>query len=173
MADWPFARYHKPSISSLSPEAVPGSSLSAVPASAAWPSANLAIYVPFMLAAPYLVQRLWWANGATVAGNVDCGVYTGDGTQLFHTGATAQATINVVQSVSNGPTLLLPGAYYMALSASSGSATFFRLAPAAARLQAMGLAQQATAEPLPATFTLASMAQTYIPVFGITSSTVI
>ncbi len=39
--------------------------------------------------------------------------------------------------------------------------------------QMAGQAQQATAHPLPATFTLAALATVYVPLFGIASQTVI
>lgn len=175
--DYPFARYHKPTIGSLSLEAA-GMSLKASAAgnllSGAYPTANLAIYVPFALAAPYLVQKFWWCNGSAVAGNVDCGIYTGDGTLLANAGSTAQAGTSTLQSVAIGtPFLLLPGSYYMALSCSSVSAAFLRAQPVAALCKQMGLAQQATAVPLPATFTLATAANAYLPLFGIASASVI
>jgi hypothetical protein len=35
------------------------------PATAAYPTANKAFFVPFVLTAPYTIKTLWWANGTT------------------------------------------------------------------------------------------------------------
>lgn len=181
MSDFPHARFHKPVISSVSTETPLSGTYVALGGAAptgsgAYPTANLAMYVPFQIWTPYLVRRVWWANGTTtIAGNVDVGVYAQDGTRLFSAGATAQATASINQSVALGtPSLLSPGSYYMAFSSSSNTATFFRLSVSVARVgQMFGLAQEATANPLPATFTQAAFAQTIVPVFGIASATVI
>lgn len=177
MSDFPAARFHKPVLSSISVESI-GSILRgdgvAAPASAVWPAANRAIFVPIAIAAPYPVRKLWWANGTAVAGNVDCGIYSADGTRLISAGATAQAGTSAIQSVTLGtPFLLLPGLYYLALAFSSASGTAIRVASGTLAPQMAGCAQMATAEPLPATATFASIASSYIPIFGIASSPVI
>lgn len=176
MSDFPAARFHKPVISSHSIESLGGALRAnsvSVPASASWPATSRAIYVPFTIAAPYLVQKFWWANGSAVAGNCDCGIYTADGTLIANTGATAQAGTTTIQSVALGtPLLLLPASYYMAL-ANSSTGNVFRSSPAVAACQMFGMAQQASAEPLPATATFATIATAYLPLFGIASATVI
>ncbi len=181
MADFPAARYQLPVISAHGTDSA-GMTLAcfngtavALGGSAVWPTANLALYMPMRIVAPYLVKTLWWANGATVTGNVDCGVYTGEGTLLFNAGSTAQATINTIQKVSLGTAVLLvPGTYYLALNSSSGSATFQRTALTAQVALAAGQAQQAVgAVTLPATATFAATAQAYQPFFGIANATVI
>lgn len=175
--DWPTFAPQKPVVSIISGESVglPTSVLGgATPASAVWPSANLAIFVPFALRVPYLVKTLWWANGAAVAGNVDCGIYTDGGALLTSAGSTAQAGTNVIQSVALAtPVLLEPMSGYIALSASSTSAAFFRYATNARQGPLMGFAQQASAVPLPASFTLASYSNAYVPLFGFARATVI
>lgn len=144
------------------------SAAAVVPASAVWPSANLGIYVPFALPRTMTVLKLWWLNGATVAGNVDVGIYDAALNKVIASGATAQATINVLQAVDIADTVLPgPANYYMALSASLGTATFFRTTPVIEALKAMGCAQQASAHPLPASLTLAAIAQAYLPIFGL------
>lgn len=85
-------------------------------ASAAWPSANLAILVPFRLPAPLLVQRLFLLNGATASGNVDIGIYDVAGTRLLSTGSTAQSGTSAVQSVDVTDTPLAAGVFYLALA---------------------------------------------------------
>ena len=179
MSDFPVADFHKPVIASTSAEAIGcmfAIGVNGVGASAVWPAANRAIYVPFALSAPYLVNKVWWANGATVGnGTADCGVYSSDGTKLLSSGTTTTASASTIQSVTLGSTFLLtPDSYYMALVLSSASDTIWRNSnAAAAALQMVGMAQQASASPLPATFTLASVASAYMPLFGIASSTVI
>lgn len=171
-------RRHKPVICQISIEALGtayGCEAGGAPGSAVWPAANRAIFVPFALAGQYPVVKVWWANGAAVAGNVDCGVYSVDGTLLLSAGSTAQAGTSIVQSVTLGtPVLLEAGSYYMALAASSASAQFLRQPNATiAGMQLCGMAQQASALPLPATFTLATVASQYVPFFGIASALVI
>lgn len=175
--DFPGATMLKPvigtgSVQSLGPQMAARLGSATTPASAAWPTNNLAIFVPLVLPVPYFVRKVWWANGSAASGNVDCGVYTEGGALLLSCGSTAQGTINVVQSVTLGtPVLLEPGSYYMALVLSSTSGRTIRWQPStASQGQLLGLAQQATALPLPASFTLASYAQTYIPLFGIARS---
>lgn len=178
--DFPSDHFHKPVICSMSAEAVGinfGNETAAITGAGgftAWPVANMAFFVPFVIMAPYLVRTLWWHNGASVTGNVDCGVYTAGGTLLLSAGSTAQSGISQPQKVALGtPFLLGPGSYYMALAASSASALIARAAPPALSGQMMGLAQQASALPLPATATPASISNTCLPIFGIARATVI
>lgn len=169
--DFPSVVPARPVISTVNEWSAIGFLQRVAQASAAWASANRAVYMPFTLSTSYLVQRLWWANGSAVAGNVDCGIYTSDGVRLVSTGSTAQAGTSVVQSVSITPLLLTPGRYYMGLAASSTSATFLSdtvfLVPGL-----VGLAQEASALPLPAQATFAATTGR-LYVCGITSRTVI
>lgn len=175
MSDFPAWRYHKPIISTMSKESLRLSHVArasaAAPASTAWGTTNLAIYVPFSVAAPYLVRKCWWLNGTTANGNVDCGVYTWGGARLLSAGATAQAGTSVVQSAapSGGSMLLMPGSYFMALALSSATGTIFARTLGSARAGAiLGMAEQTTAEPLPATATFATFStQQMLPIFGL------
>lgn len=173
--DWPSDRYHKNVISSWSIESM-GTGISAAkltPGSATYPSANMAVFMPFAIAGPYLVRKVYWANGTAVAGNVDVGVYSWDGTRLFSAGSTAQAGTTAIQSVDITDYLLTPGSYYLALACSSLAATFFRISPGTSMVQSWGMANQAAALPLPATATFATAAQPFVALFGITSGTVL
>jgi hypothetical protein len=178
MGDFPGGRIHPPVISTFATEML-GGNLAAgglgTPASAAWPGANLAIFYPFCLAGFYLVRKLWWANGATATGNVDAGIYTIGGARLTSTGSTAQAGTSVVQSVTLGtPLLLASGSYYMALAASSASATFLRHSIGARALNRFGMAEQtASAFPLPDPITPITMTDTTVALCGIARATVI
>lgn len=143
-------------------------------ASAVWPAANRAIYIPFELDRAMLVTQMYCQNGATTAGNVDVGIYAGDGTRRVSSGSTAQSGTNAVQTFDITDTWLGPGVYYMALASDSGSATFFRLAHGAPNdWLVWGGLQQAAAFPLPATATFAVNTTIYLPAFGLTGQAVI
>lgn len=137
-------------------------------AAGVWPSQNLALFFPFFVARPMSVVKGFWFNGATVANNVDLGVYSEDGVLLGSTGSVVQATVSALQSAAMTAGLAIgPGVFYLALVSDSTTATFFRATPTALNLIPSGAAQVADAVPLSATVTLASMAQAYVPVFGI------
>jgi len=195
MGDFPAAnRFHLPVLSVVSREfGTFGAGFSLLVVSrvmtaagaGAWPNANEAVYVPFVIAAPYLVRTLWWYNGGTAAGNVDIGIYTAGGTLLANAGSTAMSGTQVVQAVSLGtPLLLAPGTYYLGLVSSSATAVFRGMSSATGTLQAWdtdvlrgaGVVQQASAGiPIPATMTPAKLTNwgtsttNLLPIFGISS----
>jgi hypothetical protein len=151
-----------------------GSSFSSLvsSASAAWPTTDLAIYVPFTIEMPSLAVRLAWYNGATSSGNVDCGIYSKDGTRLVSAGATGQGTINVPQLVTISY-MLRPGQYYMALWMHTGG-TMFRVAPLLASYQACsGMLEEVVTSVLPAVWTPVTSTTLYVPVFGVGFRTLI
>lgn len=178
MADFPASAVNRLTISPWSQEAIGVTGrligMSAAPSSATWPFANRAIFVPFVLAAPFAVTKVWWANGATASANIDCGLYTIGGTLLGSIGSTVQAGTSVVQSAALS-LLLQPGSYYMALALSATTGTVLRSAGLTASLGApiVGQAQQISAFPLPATATFGSINTAFLPLFGITSASVI
>jgi hypothetical protein len=136
--------------------------------SQAWAlGANKILYIPVLLEQPMQVSEVWWLNGGTVSGNVDCGVYTDNGIRLGNAGTTAQAGPSTNQSVSTN--FLVPrGIVYMALAVSSATATFFALA-AAGDPDWMGfMLEQSAAPPLPTTATFATTTAGYVPNFGFT-----
>lgn len=142
----------------------------ATPASAVWPTANTAIYVPLNLPTGYLVKRLWCLNGGTAAGNIDIGIYDAAGNRLTSSGAVAQAGTNAIQHFDITDYLLAPGSYYMAMSCSLGTATVWKSTGQSATFVGIaGCLSQASAHPLPATATFASAIIT-IPFFGITNT---
>jgi hypothetical protein len=133
-------------------------------ASAVWPTANLAIYVPFTLAIPGRVRQLGLFNGTVVSGNFDVGIYRYDGTRLISTGSTAQAGTSALQFVAAALDLP-PGRYYLGLALDNITATVFRQSQwTAAMLEALGVGQQASAFPLPATMTPVAPTNTNLPV---------
>lgn len=123
-------------------------------ASTAWPTANKAIYVPFILHRPQTLYQVGWWNGtAAQAGTREVGIYLPDGTKVISGSATA-ATSDFLQTVDVTDTIVQPGLYFMGMS-DSGTATVWAYAPAAPLAAAMGVLTQVTASPLPATATMA------------------
>lgn len=133
----------------------------------AWPSANLAIYVPVIVRHRVVVTGLWYANGATATGNYDIGLYDAAGAALLRKGTTAKPTTIAEIVWDCTDTTIGPGVYYLALASDSGTDTFARASPAAPILAAMGVLSEASGFVLPATATFA-VPQTlaYIPVVG-------
>ncbi len=141
-------------------------------ASTAWPTANLAIYVPFEIAHEFLIQVLYWVNGGTVGtDSVDVAVYTEAGVRVINGGGTLSAGASIVQQVDVADTLIQPGRYWMGMACSGTTATFLASAPAAAILRAAGVTQQATAYTLPDPMVPAAMASAYFPMFGLATRT--
>jgi hypothetical protein len=141
----------------------------AAPAAATW-VANTAVYIPFRITFPYLVQRMFWINGPTVTTtNVDCGVYNVDGSLLCSTGSVAMGTASALQyQAPTVVTLLLPGRYYLAWTCSNTTTRAFATTLAVADGQMIGIQQQATALPLPASMTPAAYSLGFVQFCGIT-----
>jgi hypothetical protein len=143
------------------------------PGSTAHPAANLAIYVPFVLAAPANIQSVMWNNGATVGGNIDVGVYDEAGARLVSLGSTARGTVStVITTTTLTDTVVGAGRYYMAFLCDS-TANIIAWVPAAGICEALGVLEQAVGAatlPNPATFAVTTRA--YIPQFGIYAQTI-
>lgn len=138
-----------------------------------WPSANLAVFVPWLLAVPWTARQMFWFNGSAVAGNLDIGIYDSTGTRKVSKGTTAQATTNTMQIADITDTLLTPGLYYLSMSSDTSGVTqkvgSVTLAQAAFG-SVCGIFQAATAFVLPSSVTFASYAQTVVPLIGVTGS---
>ena len=137
-------------------------------ASGAWPSANRALYVPFRIERPTTAYTMVTLNGTAENGTTYVGIYTSSFTSLV--------TANALQSGTTAPqvfditdTGLVPGLYYMALMSTSGTATFWRSTANLLYLRGQGMAQEATGGSLPATATFAAPANSYLPLFLITT----
>jgi hypothetical protein len=129
--------------------------------------ANKILYIPVLLEQSMQITEVWWQNGTTVSGNVDCGVYTDNGIRLGNAGTTVQAGISAVQSVSTS--FLAPrGVLYMALAVSSGTATFYALADVGHPDWIGFMLEQSAAPPLPTSAIFATAAGGYLPAFGFT-----
>jgi hypothetical protein len=143
-------------------------------ASGSWPSANLAIYIPFTLSEEITAVKMFTLNGTSAANNLDIGIYDEAFTRLVSSGSTAQSGTNALQIFDITDTILGPGRYYMALASSGSSATFLRIFGSnSIELSQLGVAQQASAFALPANGTPAALSNTYIPVFGLTTRVVV
>lgn len=134
------------------------------PASAAWPTAAKAFYIPFALDRAVTLFRVGWHNGsAAQSGTREVGVYSAAGVKII-SGSATPATINVVQFVDVTDTILGPGVYYMAMM-DAGVITTVAWAPVVPQVALMGVYTQTSASPLPSTATFAvDNAVTFLPI---------
>jgi hypothetical protein len=150
----------------------------ATPASAAWPTANLAIFVPYYLRAGITARQIYWSNGATVTAltSVECAVYDESGTnKLITSGVVTQAGTSVPQAVTITNGLYLPrGRYWIGLVCGNNTSTFLRYtngAAVTAMQKLLGTSEQTLGgTALPAAITFGSPVNAYIPVIGLTQS---
>lgn len=165
-------------VTTMSKESI-GAELAAVTqalAGAVW-TANLVVYIPFILKSPCLVAQFMWLNGGVANGNTDVGVYTEDGqTKLGSTGATANAGTDVFQKV-NVTDFLLPAnqRLWLALGCDSATHEFQRTAVAIAAIDLFGVKQEPSGYSggLPATATFSTPTVAKTPMFGFTGQSVI
>lgn len=137
------------------------------PASTVWPAANDALFIPFTVKQPLVVKTLFSANGTAVSGNIDLGIYTKGGKRIVSSGSIAHAGTSVLQFYDFTDFILGQGLYYMALAVDNTTATFFRSNLSSSILQCVGVAKQASAFPLPATATFATVTANYLPLIGV------
>ena len=102
-------------------------------------------------------------NGSTASGNIDVGIYDLGGAKLVSIGSTAQAGTSAYQVFDITDTTLYPGQYYMAVAMDGTTGTLVRWSPGAQECRNLAMQQMASAFPLPATATFASVASSYIP----------
>ena len=137
--------------------------------SAAYPAANRALYIPFHLMQPITVRKLFVYNGATAAGNIDIGILDSAGTLQCSAGSTAQAGTSVLQEFDITDKLIGPGDFYFGVSKDDAVGTLFDNAPGFQVLRTVGMAQEASAFPLPATATFAQIATAFVPIVGLST----
>lgn len=139
-------------------------------ASTAWGTANLALYVPVTMDAPFTVRRFGWRNGATVAGTVDAGLLDAAGAKVLSTGAVSQSGTSALQVADVTDTDFPAGRYWLSISCSDATATLMALPlTGAVDGQWLGCAQQSSAHPLPSTATMAAFAASFVPWFGLST----
>lgn len=139
-------------------------------ASATWPTADKALFIPFRVAQPLDVVQFFLFNGATVSGNFDVGIYDIAGTKIVSKGSTAQSGANALQIADTTNVRIGPGLFYLAIVFNNTTATIRRFAPAALTTdmcKMIGMAQMDSAFPLPDTATFATVSQAFIPYFAI------
>lgn len=150
--------------------------VAAVPLSVAWPVNNDAYLIPFYVSVPTTFVEMFFFSGTTPGtANFDLGIYRDDFTRIVSLGATAAVnTTDAIQPVGGGniaDTTLPRGRYYMAMSAAATSITARAAANSNDFLRALGMKKMATAHPLPATVTPASMGTTaFMPQLGMTTT---
>jgi hypothetical protein len=141
---------------------------------AAWPTANLIIYVPVRLKIAVLARKLFYSSQTVGTGNIDIGVYNRAGSRLVNSGSTAKSTTNALVFVDTTDTRLKPDLYYVALQSSNNTDTFNRTPPAAPYLAYLGVRSEAAGGfGLPATATwVVDQALAYLPHVGISIGSV-
>ena len=138
--------------------------------------ANLLVFIPMILAEPFLVSQFFWQNGNAINGNIDAGVYSEDGaTKIISTGSTTVANVSAIQVVNVTDTWL-PSNRRLWLTLGSDGTTRLLLSAlnAALALTYLGVKQQASgwSSGLPSTITLGTPSQARTPLFGIVSGAV-
>lgn len=152
----PFA----PALATASPEKVIGTTqmsglgyecraCAAAPASAVWPTANKAIFVPVVVSRPMLIVQMAVLNGTVAAGNIDVGIYDESWNRLVSKGATAQSGTSVFQLFDITDTYLTPGRYYLGVAKDDGVGTVFQVAPGAPKASMFGVGTAASSYVLP------------------------
>jgi hypothetical protein len=163
-------------VSTIGPFSV-GTEVGSIPttlSSAAWPAANRAIHVPLYVPAPATIVKLWWLNGAAVSGNVDCGLYrASDLSLVVSSGAVAQSGTSAVQEFDIADTTIPVGVYLLALAMDNGTGQMIRFPFDVRYHRVIGITQQASAYPLPATAVPAVVASAYVPMFGLSLRTLV
>lgn len=130
---------------------------------AAWAVANKAILAPIIVQNVLTVYQFAWFNGATVAGNVDVGIYDKNFARVVSLGSTAQAGTSAIQVGDIADTTLDPGLYYAAMASDDATATFARggTGVASVLFRACGCVTMDAAFPLPSTVTPASFSAAF------------
>lgn len=138
------------------------------------PAANSAMIIPFVLPWPYTVARLFWANGASVGGNSDIGIFTTAGAALGRAGSTANTGASALQyaAPAGGAFQLEPNTRYFLAYVNDGTTGRVMGFPSGAITpRAMGMLQQASAIPLPNPLTPAAITgSNVIPMAGFTNT---
>jgi hypothetical protein len=142
----------------------------ATPASAVWPAAQEAIYIPFSIPEAATFTRGYVYNGATAAGNWDIGIYDESGNRLASSGAVAMSGTNAIQVIAfTASVTLQPGRYYMALVNDNATATVFASAANLTYIHSGPYLQTSAGTTLPTTATFATWVSTIHPCFGVST----
>jgi len=142
------------------------------PASAAYPLANLALYVPFSVSDVITAIEGWVVTGSVAGGNFDIGIYSAAGSRLTSAGSTARTASAVNNTTTMTNLTLTPGVrYYMAFSADATS-NYLASTQVAGIYEAHGILESTTSFVLPASPTISRTTRAYLPFFGLNMYTV-
>ena len=138
-------------------------------ASAAYPQANMVLYVPFVALSTTQVTQMFWYNG-TGTGNMELGIYTEDGIKLASSGVLAMSGTNTSQFYTfPTPVNLGEGLYFVAVVMNNTTNRLFSVTGTNPGFsEALGLYQQTGTFPLPANASFQNMTTNYIPFIGLT-----
>lgn len=132
-------------------------------------TANRCVYQPICIQRPVTVTNAL-ISVVTQNGNLDVGIYTWAGVRIVANGGVAVGAAGT-QQVDFADTALTPGWYQLAFACSSSTAVFRCHNPQAGGMRSLGLRQQATAYPVPATATFANYATALAPQIALAYST--
>lgn len=136
-------------------------------ASAVWPSANRAIFVPMAIPVSATIVSLSFAATAATD-NYDLGLYDASLNKVQSSGSTGLSTGVVTLSLTAPYRVNAGGLIFAALAISGTTGSVFRYSGGAVgQLIAAGICQQATALPLPSTATPGTLTSTYAPVIAL------
>jgi len=111
--------------------------------STAWPTTNLAIYVPLRVPVAMVVVKLWYGSGSTGTGSNDIGLYDSNGARLVSNGNAAKPASATEDVRDVADTTIGPGLYYLALVASNSTDTYYAETDAAPMCAAIGVLTEA------------------------------
>lgn len=135
--------------------------------SAAWPSANRAIFVPFYLTVTRSVYAAFVNVGGTSSGNLDVGVYNDQLMRVFSTGSTGMGSTSTLQVISLSQKQLPVGKYYLALAVDNATGVVSHFGTTATPSRMLDVHRMDSAFPLPSSVTFAASDASHIPEFGI------
>lgn len=147
----------------------------------AW-TANVAVFIPFVISEWMAVERAIWENGATVAGNVSVAIYDSQQNCVLDSAGSAAethvamtgASATQVRAFAN-TVILPPGQYYLGFSSDSSTATLgtFVAAAFAGIWRGLGVFEQTSAYPLPTPkATFAVMTRLFVPTVALIARSV-
>jgi hypothetical protein len=111
---------------------------------AAWPTANLLIYVPVRLKVSALVRKLWYSSDSGAGtGNLQIGIYNRVGTRLATSGTVAKTAVTTAVWVDITDTALKPDLYYIGIQASNNTDFYNRVTSGLTFLAALGVRSSA------------------------------
>lgn len=139
-------------------------------ASVAWPSANMAIFIPVLIDESCTIYKMTIGAGSTASGNFDVGLYDRFGNRLVSSGATAKAA-GAEQVIDITDTTIGPGLYYMAMAA-DGTNNYSMVNPSGTspvplqKARLMGTLEAASSYTLPSTATMVARTVAPIPLIA-------